>query len=162
MRFHTPHTMAAHPGRPHRIELKLHEVSQLFNSMDPSPFNDKDLDHDAEEFIVSWAHEYPPDEPVMLHVHLEHWPDDDPAELVREAVHNYFSYRTELNRLEFRRLMKQGRMSLFIGLGFLALCLMLSNMLPTREPGTLFLFLKEGLDYCRLGRNVETDADIPL
>jgi hypothetical protein len=36
------------------IELKLSGLNQLFNSMDPSPFHERDLDHDAEEFIVSW------------------------------------------------------------------------------------------------------------
>lgn len=36
----------------HRIEIRLHNLNQLFNSIDPSPFHEKDLDHDAEEFIV--------------------------------------------------------------------------------------------------------------
>jgi hypothetical protein len=31
-------------GHSHSIELKLRDVSQLFNSMDPSPFVQKDLD----------------------------------------------------------------------------------------------------------------------
>ena len=40
---------------PHRIEIKLRNLNQLFNTMDPSPFLEKDLDADAEEFIVNWA-----------------------------------------------------------------------------------------------------------
>ena len=52
-------TVATDPRHSHSIELELHDLNQLFNSMDPSPFNAKDLDHDAEEFIVSWAQEYP-------------------------------------------------------------------------------------------------------
>jgi len=128
-------------GRWRRIDLKLGEINQLFNSMDPSPFNDKDLDHDAEEFIVSWAHEYPPDEPIMLRIYLEQWPAEDPRELIPEAIHNYFSYRAKINRLEFRRLMKQGRASLAIGLVFLAACLLTSKMLiaPMALPGTSVL-----------------------
>ena len=47
-------------GHPHTISLKLRDVNQLFNSMDPSPFIEKDLDDDAEEFIVTWAQEFPP------------------------------------------------------------------------------------------------------
>jgi aquaporin Z len=49
---------AADPGHSHSIELKLRDTSQLFNSMDPSPFVGKDLDNDAVEFIgsVSGAH----------------------------------------------------------------------------------------------------------
>jgi hypothetical protein len=42
------------PGE-NTIELSLQDMDQLFNTMDPSPFHQKDLDHNAEEFIVSWA-----------------------------------------------------------------------------------------------------------
>ena len=38
--------------QPDTIELELHDMMQLFDSMDPSPFREKDLDPDAEEFIV--------------------------------------------------------------------------------------------------------------
>jgi hypothetical protein len=44
---------AADPGHSNSIKLKLRDMSQLFNSMDPSPFLEKDLDDDAEEFIMS-------------------------------------------------------------------------------------------------------------
>jgi len=37
----------------HRIELRLREIEQLFNSMDPTPFHHKDLDPDAEELSGS-------------------------------------------------------------------------------------------------------------
>lgn len=48
-------------GAPHhKIELRLRDLGQLFNSMDPTPFHHKDLDRDAEEFIKSWALEFPP------------------------------------------------------------------------------------------------------
>jgi hypothetical protein len=140
-----PETTEGRHKRPPRIDLKLTEMKQLFNSMDPSPFNDKDLDHDAEEFIVSWAHEYGPDDPLSLHIYLEQWPAEDPTELIREAIHNYFAYRAELNQLEFRRLMKQGRTTLLIGLLFLAACLLTSKMLLARETGAWVFLLQEGL-----------------
>lgn len=130
---------------PHSVELELHDLNQLFNSMDPSPFKAKDLDHDAEEFIVSWAYEYPPNEPVTLRVHLELWPPEDPTKLIQEAVHNYFAYRTKLNDLEFTRLMKQGRTSLLIGLPFLVGCLLISKVLLGGEAGTWAAILQESL-----------------
>ena len=52
------------------LNLYLAETRQLFNSMDPSPFRERDLDHDAEEFIVSWAQEYHRKTPLKLLVHL--------------------------------------------------------------------------------------------
>lgn len=43
-------------GQPSTIRLRLRELAQLFNSMDPSPFNDQDLDRDAEESMLTWHH----------------------------------------------------------------------------------------------------------
>ena len=34
------------------IEIRLSNLVQFFNSLDPSPFRDKDLDDDAERYIV--------------------------------------------------------------------------------------------------------------
>jgi hypothetical protein len=41
------------------IEIQIEEIAQLFHSLDPFPFREKDLDKEAEEFIVSWARELP-------------------------------------------------------------------------------------------------------
>src|SRR5688572_13104889 len=62
------------PGKRHKVELRLQEISQLFNSMDPTPFHHKDLDADAEEFIESWALEFPPGGEYQVTIHLEHTP----------------------------------------------------------------------------------------
>ena len=87
-----------------RIELRLRELAQLFDSFDPAPFHEKDLDRDAEEFIVSWALEHPPDAPLVFRLHL---PRDqqrfEPERVVVDAVHNYFAYRSGLARLDVRR-----------------------------------------------------------
>lgn len=145
MRFPWPGNAAADPAHSHSIKLKLRDMSQLFNSMDPSPFIEKDLDDDAEEFIMSWAQEFPPGAPVKLRIYLDQWPTEDPKEMIREAVHNYFAHRAKLTELEFRRLMKDGRTSLFIGLLFLAACLLLTKMLLGREAGTWAVIARESL-----------------
>ena len=138
-------TGATEPGHPHTIKLKLREMSQLFNSMDPSPFLEKDLDDDAEEFIVSWAREFPPDDPIKLRIYLDQWPAEDPKELIRTAVHNHFTQRARITNLEFKRLLREGRTSLFIGLLFLAACLLLSKMLLGHEQGTWAAVVRESL-----------------
>jgi hypothetical protein len=130
--------------KPHLIELKLHDINQLFNSMDPAPFYRKDLDQDAEEFIVSWAEEYPSQAPVMLRVYLEQWPSEDPAKVIKGAIQNYFTYRAGLNNMEFHRLMRIGQQSLIIGLVFLALCLFISNVLVPKTAFAVYDFLREG------------------
>ena len=48
------------------IEVRLSSIDQLFDTLDPSPFREKDLDKDVEEFIVSWARELPRDLPFTI------------------------------------------------------------------------------------------------
>ena len=131
---------------PHRIEVFVDKIDQLFNSMDPSPFHQRDLDDDAEEFIVSWAQEFPRRDPVALVVHVNQLPAHGNAqEVIETAVHNYFAYRAKLNRLEFRHLLKEGRTSLIIGLVFLGACLLTSEWLLRKQPGSLSIVARESL-----------------
>jgi hypothetical protein len=128
------------------IELSLRDIGQLFNTMDPSPFHEKDLDRDAEEFILSWAEEFHRHEPIDLIVHLEKIPGDhDARQVIEPAVRHYFSYRERMNQLEFKRLMKRGRTSLFVGLTFLGLCLITDKLLVGIHPGSIPNFFSESL-----------------
>lgn len=131
---------------PRLIEVKVAEMDQLFNSMDPSPFHERDLDHDAEQFIVSWAQEYPIHEPLKLLVHLGKAPEGviDPERRIEESVRHYFEYRAGMIRREFRQLMKEGRTSLLIGVTFLALCELIAQSLPESQD-TWHGVLGEGL-----------------
>ena len=58
MRLSLRNAAVADHGHAHIIRLKLRDMSQLFNSMDPSPFVEKDLDDDAEGFILSWPRNF--------------------------------------------------------------------------------------------------------
>lgn len=113
----------------HVLDLRVRELGQLFNSLDPTPFLNKDLDRDCEAFIENWALSLPHDSRLHLTIHLEQL--DSPAtqagELVAEAVHNYYSYKIELVRGELRQLLRLGRYFLGVGLAFLAVCLLLAE-----------------------------------
>ena len=129
-----------------RLELRLRELAQLFNSLDPAPFLERDLDTDAEEYIESWAMEHPAGSRLQIHVTLQHPPPDpDPQALIAEAIHNYFRYKTELSRRELRRLLKQGRESLVIGLAFLVACLAAASVIDRYAGGWLLQFGRESL-----------------
>lgn len=113
------------------IEVKLADMAQMFNSMDPSPFHERDLDHDAEDFIVSWAQEHPREHALRLLIHLAKPPAGEMADLERaqESIRHYFDYRAGMIWREFRRLMREGRAALIIGLGFIALCQVVAQTL---------------------------------
>ena len=108
----------------HRLALRVREIAQLFNSMDPTPFLNKDLDPGANTFIESWASVYSSQSRFHITIHLELWPEDgDPTQLLTEAIHNHFSYKAEQTRKSLKHLLLQGRISLAIGIVFVSLCL---------------------------------------
>jgi hypothetical protein len=112
------------------IEVHVAELKQLFNAIDPSPFREKDLDPNAEDFIVSWAKDAPRDAPLALVVYLDRpagLPDE--AATLREAIREFFRHRAEMERARLRQLFRIGRTSLVIGIAFLALSLVAGNFL---------------------------------
>jgi hypothetical protein len=103
------------------IEVRVSELRQLFNAIDPSPFNERDLDPRAEEFIVDWARDLPWDAPWGLVVHLERAAGrGDEAAVLRSAIHEYFGQRALAARRQLRQLFRRGRISLGIALAFLS------------------------------------------
>lgn len=128
------------------IELKIRDLSQLFNSMDPSPFLDKDLDQEAEDFICSWAAEFPADQPLKLLLHIaEPKSDVNYHEVVEPALRNFFSYRADLARREFRHLMARGRLTLLIGLSVLVFSIVAGELLSHLGDSALLKILRESL-----------------
>src|SRR5512134_1992050 len=108
--------------------LYLRETAQLFNSMDPAPFRERDLDPSAEAYIVEWAREAPTHGPLGLVIRLGCTlpPSDDVATL-SGAVHAHFRQSARSERRRLRRLFRVGRISLLIGLVFVALTVVLGE-----------------------------------
>ncbi len=133
------------PASKSDITLSLRELAQLFNSMDPSPFGDRDLDGAAEEFITSSARELPPRQEPELVLLLAVPTAASNANEVEKAVRRYFAKRAAIKRLEFGQLMRRGRLSLGVGLLFLVICLLLGELVAKSSPGAASDILKEGL-----------------
>jgi hypothetical protein len=117
------------------IELFLKTPEQLFNTLDPSPFNERDLDDEAERHIVGWAQEIDRSASLKLVIHLPHASHKARAtKFIPEAIQHYFTDRAEQARLELRELLRIGWRSLLIGLLVLALCFLASRYVA-REMG---------------------------
>ncbi|NDA10532.1 MAG: hypothetical protein EBZ07_06775 [Verrucomicrobia bacterium] len=127
------------------IEVKVQNLQQIFNSIDPSPFHERDLDPEAEEFIVSWAQEHNLKRPFKLVVHLGQTTDRAEAErILQGAIRNYFNYRYEFNQRELKQLLRYGWTSLLIALGFLAACVTAAQAINP-ELGRFKAIVREGL-----------------
>jgi hypothetical protein len=128
------------------IEIRLSRLQQLFNSLDPSPFHDRDLDQDAEDYIVDSADEFPLQTPLSLVVYLpaDQLPPVQAPDLT-QAIHNYFAYRLREGRRRLRLFFRDGRIALMIGLVFLFLCIAIRQIILAAPAGTMSEILAEGL-----------------
>jgi hypothetical protein len=125
------------PDTPAQIEIaiRVRSLAQLFNSIDPSPFRERDIDADVEQFIYEWVRELPPTATFSLVVHLPAEEAARPeAAIVAEAFRNYFAHRAQTIDLELRELFRVGRRSLAIGVLVLAACLSASQLLAPLIP----------------------------
>ncbi len=129
------------------IAIRVRDLKRLFNAIDPSPFREKDLDPNAEEFIVGWAKELPRTAPPALVVELDR-ASAIPGEgaMLEDAVHEFFAGRAVAFRRRLHLLFRNGRTSLVIGLAFLTSAMALSNLMTTWLSGShVSNVLREGL-----------------
>jgi len=124
------------PTNCQHIEVHVAELKQLFNAMDPSPFRERDLSPAAEEFIVGWGRELPRDAPLALIVHLDRRAGlpEEPA-MLRDAIREFFSVRAENTRRRLRHLFRVGRVSLLIGVVFVAVTVGIGDLVAKALEG---------------------------
>ncbi|TRU44731.1 MAG: hypothetical protein EWV49_16740 [Microcystis aeruginosa Ma_QC_Ch_20071001_S25] len=127
------------------IEIKLNQLQQVFNSLDPSPFLDRDLDDNAENYIINSVDDFPLNTPLKLVFYLPSNEQNTARHLLPAALHNYFDYRQQGEQRKLRTIWRQGRISLIIGLAFLFVCLSLSELISRFGSDTFIHFLEEGL-----------------
>jgi hypothetical protein len=127
------------------LRLALRNVAQLFNSFDPSPFYEKDLDDDAETYLVSWARDLHPQAELRLTLYLKERPaEPDPERWIARAIQHHYGERARLEQAARQRLLRQGRASLAIGVAFLTVCMLLAQLFGRDADDTLSMLLREG------------------
>lgn len=129
------------------IEVRIARIEALFESLDPSPFHERDLDAKAADYILGWARELPGDAPLVVRLHLpEAEAGRAAAEPVAQAIRAYFAYRAGIADRDRREVFRLGRRYLAIGLGVLALCLLAARAAPAvLGEGPVAEILAEGL-----------------
>jgi hypothetical protein len=115
------------------IRLNLRTLQQLFYSLDPSPFRDRDLDPEAARFIVEEAMDRVGDEPITIILHM---PAEDAAraDFVPGAIRNYFALLRQSERRRMRMIFREGRWSLAVGLVAVFVIFALARFLTKAVP----------------------------
>ena len=127
------------PANCQLIEVHVTDLKQLFHSLDPTPFRERDLDPKAEEFIAGWARELESDQPIGLIVHVDQgMPPAEHVQTLRDAVRDYFGERAAETRRRLRQLFRVGRTSLVIGLIFLAASILIGDLVASMLKDTRF------------------------
>lgn len=128
------------------VEISLQTPRQLFNTLDPSPFHEKDLDHAAEDYIIDAVDQLALADPVRLVVHL---PGESLSESLdqqlQDAIQNYFRYRSMATLHALHRCFREGRIALLVGLVFLVSCYLLRELVMTFGESFSIEMLAEGL-----------------
>lgn len=110
-------------SEPATIEIRVDDITQLFNTLDPFPFRERDLDREAEDFIVGWARELPRDKALRIVIHLpKRETETKRAGQLEDALTRYFGYRADMVGHDLNELFRVGRLSLAIGLTVLVAC----------------------------------------
>ena len=114
------------------IEIKLSSVAQLFNSFDPAPFHEKELDSAAEHYIVDIINDFPQKTLFKMNIYLP--PEivtTERAMKIPTAIHNHFQYKMLVAERKFRSRFRHGRTTLLIGLSFLTIALLARQLVST-------------------------------
>ena len=117
------------------IEIHVADLKQLFHSLDPTPFRERDLDPRAEEFIADWARELHGRVPLGLRVHVDREPEAGDTGMLQAAVREYFAERAVATRKRLRQLFRTGRISLVIGLAVVAGTIILGDVVESMLVG---------------------------
>jgi hypothetical protein len=116
------------------IEIKLSSVMQLFNSFDPAPFHEKELDSAAEHYIVDTVKDFPKKTRFKIVIYL---PRDiattERAMKIPPAIHNHFEYKMLVAERKFRSHFRHGRSTLLIGLTFLTIALVARQLVSSMD-----------------------------
>lgn len=130
-----------------KFDIRVERMDQIFQTLDPSPFRERDLDLDAAAYIVGWARDQNRRVPIEIHLNVQDLgPERDAPEDVAAAIRCYFEDRAKGAEHDLRELFRFGRVDLAIGLLILILGLFGAEYLVVRfGERPLFSLIAESL-----------------
>ena len=117
------------------IEVHISELRQLFNPIDPSPLNERDLESKAEDFIVSWARSVGGDASLALEVLVDREDPGDKPSMAGDAIREFFRQRSLSAHRRLKHLFSVGRTSLLIGIVALAAAVVIAGLVDRALSG---------------------------
>jgi hypothetical protein len=130
---------------PFVIELPLRSAAQLFESRDPPPLGPKALHPQILDSIGEQWGRAPRGSELQLIFRLPASSMAEPQELVA-ALRDYSVYRADAERREIRRILRDGRIALCIGLAFLIVVFAIAEVVQGAFSGRIASGVASGLE----------------
>lgn len=125
------------------IVILARDWRQLFDSRDPAPFFERDLDDDAAEYLIDSLLDLGRRaERVVIKLTGPQSGLGDTAELGK-AIHQYFSYALLRRRIRHKQLLKEGVAALAVGLTLLVLAMVAITRMAHAESEPTTRLLRE-------------------
>jgi hypothetical protein len=126
------------------ITLRVREISQLFNTLDPFPFRDRDISPTVDQYIVDWAEDLSQDLPIQIVVQLlSRAGEEDRTSDISNAISAWYSAKEKSETIAIRALFRNGRHASLIGITLLAACLFFAWRLSQNYNGPFAHLMQE-------------------
>ncbi len=127
------------------IDLKVRFSRQLFDTRDPAPFRERDLDAAAVDYLLAAAQEIPRKRPLAIVVTVSEEPEPRLSpDVIVEAVRGHFTHEAGQVERRLREHVRRGQMILGVGLTVLVVFLTLAEFTASLPEGPLREILREG------------------
>jgi hypothetical protein len=144
------------------IEIRIRNLDELFNPMDPSPIPERDINDSIVKKLYDEVIIFPKETPVDVHLFLpKGWKRIKNLETnIRAAMTRHFEYTSLSSRLHMRRRLKKGVRTLFVGLCLFLGFITASTLTTMLYEGNVILrIVSEGffvLSWVSLWKPIET------
>jgi len=128
------------------VEITIDSPYDLYDDKDPSALRARDLKPSVEDYIATCIREIPSGQKVRLDFYFYKFSSDQSeAVILEKSVREFFIYKAKVRLLDFKFKIKNGLKSVFIGLGFLFMCIFISNSFLSTSNTIFERFFLEGL-----------------
>lgn len=127
------------------IDVRIKNALQLFDSRDPAPFRERDLDDDFVEYVLASAQNFSSRSRFKIVIHMSDTLTQTEAAELRIAIQSFFSYEALLQKMHLRRLVKNTNYFLGLGSILLLICLVGAEIAARSAVPFIKSVVREGL-----------------
>jgi hypothetical protein len=111
------------------IQVRVATVEHIFNPMDPTPLDERSLNQEVADWIEEWAEDLEKNEPITVEIYVADGRFAGRENAIINGLHNHFEYREWQVGRQLGKLLREGRISLLIGLVALTVFISLSRLI---------------------------------